>query len=71
VENNYNSNNPRERKGTLPYTLACTVKSRPSRASPLMTEREEGEGEEGCSLSDVGCLSTYVGYVPYVSICLY
>jgi hypothetical protein len=27
--------------------------------------------KEGCPLPGLGCLATYVGYVPCVSICLY
>jgi hypothetical protein len=55
VENS-NNNQPWGRKGTLPYMLACTVKSRPSRMSLLMTKREEGE-EKGClSLPELACL---------------
>jgi hypothetical protein len=70
VENN-NNHRPWGRKGTLPYMLACTAKSRPGRTSPLITKREEGEGKESCPLPELGCLATYVGYVPCVSICLY
>jgi hypothetical protein len=60
MEINYNnSNNPWGRKGTLPYTPACTVKPRPDRTSSQMTKREEGEGEEGFFLARAG-LSSYL-----------
>jgi hypothetical protein len=59
--------NPWGRKGTLPYTLACTVKSRPRTTSSLTTKR--GKERERCLfLPELGCLATYVGYVPYVSL---
>jgi hypothetical protein len=73
VEDNINNNNndqPRRTEGTLPYTLACTVKSRPSPTSILMTEREEKEEKAACRLPVLGCLAIYVGYVPCVSVCL-
>jgi glucosamine 6-phosphate synthetase-like amidotransferase/phosphosugar isomerase protein len=54
VENN--NNLPWERKGILPYMLACTVKSRLSRTSLLMTKREEGGEKGACSLPKLGCL---------------
>jgi hypothetical protein len=58
---------PWGRKRTLPYTLACTVKSRPRTASNLTTKR--GKGRERCLfLPELGCLATYVDYVPYVSL---
>jgi hypothetical protein len=32
---------------------------------------QETRGKEGCFfLPELGCLATYVGYVPYVSVCL-
>jgi len=41
MEDNINNNDqPWGRKGTLPYTLACMVKSRPSLMSNLTTKRE-------------------------------
>jgi hypothetical protein len=42
VEDNVNNNDdqPWWRKGTLPYTLACTLKSRPSPTPILTTERK-------------------------------
>jgi hypothetical protein len=54
----------------LPYTLACTVKSKPSPTSLLMTKREEGEEKDVCLLPVLGCLATYVGCVPCVLVCL-
>jgi hypothetical protein len=33
----------------------------------LMTKREEKEEKDACSLPELGCLATYVGYVPCVS----
>jgi hypothetical protein len=56
-ENNNNNHHPWGRKGTLPYTLACTIKSRPSRTSPLMTNREEGEGKDVSCLPELDCPS--------------
>jgi hypothetical protein len=58
------------RKGTLPYTLACTVKAQ---GEPDVTSKDqERRGEkEGCPLPEVGSLAAHVGYVPCVSICLY
>jgi hypothetical protein len=41
--NNNNNNKPWEGKGTLPYTLACTVKSRPSSRRHQTAKREEEE----------------------------
>jgi len=46
-----NSNQPWGRKGTLPYMLACTVKSRLSPTSILMTKREEKEEKDACRLA--------------------
>src|SRR5436305_15295655 len=50
--------------GTLPYTLACTVKSRPRPTSNLTTKREEKGEKDACWLPNLGWLATYVGYVP-------
>jgi hypothetical protein len=51
VEDNINNNDqPWGRKGTLPYTLVCTVKSRPSVTSILSTKREEKEEKDTCRL---------------------
>ena len=50
-DNNNNNNNIHQswgRKGTLPYTLVCTVKSRPSPTSILMAKREEKGGKDTC-----------------------
>ena len=66
-----NNNQPRGRKGTLPYALACTVKSRLGPLSKLTTKREEEEEKDACWLPELGWLATYVGYVPCVSTCLY
>jgi hypothetical protein len=55
---NNNINQPWERKGTLPYTLACTVKSRPSPTSTLMTKREEKGEKDACVCSPE--LSSYL-----------
>jgi hypothetical protein len=38
-----------EKNWTLPYTLACTVKSRSSLALTLITKREEKKGKDGCA----------------------
>jgi hypothetical protein len=43
-------------EGTLPYTPACTVKSRPSPTSILTTKREEKEEKDACSCPGWGCL---------------
>ena len=67
--NNNNNNEPWGRKGTLPYTLACTVKSGSGLASILATKREEEE-KKYMLLPELGCLATYVGYGPPVSVCL-
>src|ERR1700740_2908636 len=65
VEDDINNNNqPWGRKGTLPYTLACTVKSRPRPTSNLTTKREEKGEKDACWLPKLGWLATYVGYVP-------
>src|SRR2546423_15423044 len=66
-----NTNQPWGRKGTLPYTLACTVKSRPSPTSNLTSKREEREEKDACWLPKLGWLATYVGYLPCVSTCPY
>jgi hypothetical protein len=57
-----------EGTGTLPYTLACTVKSRSSLALTLMTKREEKKEKRSLLLPELGSLASYVGYVPCVSI---
>jgi hypothetical protein len=36
----------------------------------LMTKREEKEEEKSMLLPELGCLATYVGYVPCVSVYL-
>ena len=54
----------------MPYTLACTVKPRPSPTSILTTKREEKEEKRCLFLPELGCIATYVDYVPYVSVCL-
>jgi len=59
VEDNINSNNqPWGRKGTSPYMLACTVKSRPSPTAILTTKR--GKGRERCLLIALAGLSSYL-----------
>jgi hypothetical protein len=68
--NNNNNNQSWGRKGSLPYTLACTVKSRPSPQSILAIKREERKEEDACCLPSLGCLATYVGCVLCVSVCL-
>src|SRR5271156_6664204 len=63
VEDNINNNDqPWGRKGTLPYTLAGTAKSRPSPTSILTTKRGGKEEKDACCLPWLGCLATYVGY---------
>jgi hypothetical protein len=66
-------------KGTLPYTLACTVKSRPglrrrptAKREKKKEEEEEEEEEEKklVVLPELTCLATYIGYVSRVSTCL-
>jgi hypothetical protein len=43
VEDNINNNHqPWERKGTLPYTLVCTVKSRPRASSTPHNQERKG-----------------------------
>jgi hypothetical protein len=71
VEDNNNDDRPWGRKGTLPYTLACMVKSGSSPTSTVTTKREEKGEKDACWLPELGCLATYVGYVPCVSTCLY
>jgi len=39
-------------------------------ASTQMTKKEEKEEKRCLSLPELGCLATYVGYVPCVSVCL-
>ena len=72
VEDNNDGNTDQHwgRKGTLPCTLACTVKSRPSPTSTLMTKREEKGEKRSQFLPELGCLGTYVGYVPHKSLYL-
>jgi hypothetical protein len=48
--------------------LLCTVKSRPSPTSILMTKREEKEEKDACCLPELGCLATYVGCA-HVCLC--
>jgi hypothetical protein len=55
---------------TLPYTLACTVKSRPGSRRHRTAKREEEERAGLSVLPALGCLATYRGYVSCVSICL-
>jgi hypothetical protein len=63
-DNNDSDNKPWGRERTLPYTLACTVKSRLGLASTLMI-KEEKEEKDACS-----CLSWAVSaYVGYVHVC--
>jgi hypothetical protein len=52
------------RKGTLPYTLACTVKSRPGPRRHSTAKREEAEGKGACSLArgDLGLPSSGVSW---------
>jgi hypothetical protein len=69
-DNNNGDNKPWVRKRTLPYTLACTVKSRLGLAPILMTKKEEKEEKDACCMPRLGCLATYVGYVPCASVCL-
>ena len=46
MEDNINNNNQDwGRKGTLPYTLACTVKSRPSTAPTTDYQGKKSEGK--------------------------
>ena|SRR5271156_2079485 len=33
-----------------------------------MTKREEKKGKDACALPEMGCLATYVGHIPCVSI---
>ena len=54
-----NTNQPWGRKGTLPYTLACTVKSRPSPTSNLTSKREE-KGRERCLFAAQAGLASYL-----------
>jgi hypothetical protein len=57
--NNNNNNKPWEGKGTLPYTLACTVKSRPGSRRHQMAKREEEEEDE-----EKGGLPVLAIYIP-------
>jgi hypothetical protein len=72
----YSNNNKKKKKKswegeeTLPYTLACTVKSRPGSRRHQMAKREEEEKAGLSVLPELGCLATYRGYVSHVSICL-
>jgi hypothetical protein len=61
-DNNDSDNKPWGRERTLPYTLACTVKSRLGLAPTLMTKMEEKE-EKDASSCPSWAASTYVGYV--------
>jgi hypothetical protein len=74
VDNNNNdniNNQPWERKGTLLYTLACTVKFKLSLTLNLTTKRK-GKGREGCPpLPELGWLATYVSYISCVSTYLH
>jgi hypothetical protein len=45
-------------------------KSRSGLVSILTTKREEEEEKRCFLLPELGCLATYVGYVPPVSVCL-
>ena len=68
MEHNIN-NQPWGKKGTLPYTLACTVKSRPGPMSNLTTRKEEKGEKDACWPPKLGWLATYVDYVPFVPFC--
>ena len=70
-DNINNTDQPWGRRGTLPYTLACTVKPRSGPTSKLTTKREEEEEKDACWLPELGWLATHVGYAPCVSTCLY
>ena len=62
VEDSNNNNQPWGRKGTLPYTLACTVKSRPSpNVTPNDQERRMERGR--CFLLARAGLSSYLSWL--------
>jgi hypothetical protein len=54
----------------LPYTVACTVKSRPGVGPTPDVNREKKEEKKLVLLPELGCLAAYIGYVSYVSTCL-
>ena len=62
--NNNNNNEPWGGRKTLPYHACGTAKSRPS------SRRPQDNKEDASWLPKLGCLATYVGYVPCVSTCL-
>jgi hypothetical protein len=51
----------------LPYTLACMVKSRSGLASTPNVNRGKKKEKKLVVLPKLGCLATYIGYVPRVS----
>jgi hypothetical protein len=65
---NHNNNRPWGGKGTSPYVLACTVKSRPS-LGPMSNVNKEKE-KKLVVLPKLGCLATYIGYISRISTCL-
>jgi hypothetical protein len=52
--NNNNDSQPWGRKGSLPYTLACTANSRPDPTPNLTTKREKRE-EKDVSMANLYC----------------
>jgi hypothetical protein len=70
LSHNHHDNRPWGQKGTLPYTLACTVKSGSGLASTPNVNRGEEEGKKLVVLPQLGCLATYIGYSSHVSTSL-
>ena len=53
---------PGGRWGTLPYTLACTVKSRSGLVSTPNVNRRKKREKKLVVLPKLGYLATYIGY---------
>jgi hypothetical protein len=59
---NHHDNRPWGQKGTLPYMLACTVKSRSGLVSTPSVSRGKKREKKLVVLPKLGCLATYIGY---------
>jgi hypothetical protein len=68
---NHNNSRPWGGKGTLLYTLACMVNSRPGLGPTPNVNREKKKKKKKKKklvvLPKLGCLASYIGYVPRVS----
>jgi hypothetical protein len=66
----HHDNRPWGGKGALPYTLACTAKSRPGLGPTPNVNRGKRKEKKLVVLPKLDCPATYIGYLSRVSTSL-